>query len=317
MCNIRFGREEAMMKINAPLFRDPIYDGAADPVVIWNREEQNWWMIYTNRRATAEGVNVAWVHGTDLGVASSNDGGNTWLYRGTLQGLDFEWGRNTFWAPEIYWHDGLYHMYVSYITGVPTDWPGHRRDIIHYTSPNMLDWTFCSKLKLSSDRVIDACVHEKPEGGFRMWYKDEANGSHTYAADSVDLYQWQVVGPVITDHAHEGANVFWFKGSYWMIIDEWRGQGVYRSDDLEHWERNGLILDQSGIRVDDYGYGHHADVVVQDEHAYIFYFTHPGRATSQERGYESRRSSIQVARLDVVDGVLVCNRDEPFELKLN
>lgn len=22
---------------NAPLFQDPIYDGAADPVVIWNR----------------------------------------------------------------------------------------------------------------------------------------------------------------------------------------------------------------------------------------------------------------------------------------
>ncbi len=25
----------------APLFRDPITDGAADPVLIWNREEKN------------------------------------------------------------------------------------------------------------------------------------------------------------------------------------------------------------------------------------------------------------------------------------
>lgn len=34
-----------------PLFRDPVYDGAADPVVIWNRAERKWFMLYTNRRA--------------------------------------------------------------------------------------------------------------------------------------------------------------------------------------------------------------------------------------------------------------------------
>ncbi|MDF3142978.1 MULTISPECIES: hypothetical protein [unclassified Streptomyces] len=51
-------------------------------------------------------------------MAASADGGRTWTYRGTLTGLDTEWGRNTFWAPEIIWHDGLHHMYVSYIRGV-------------------------------------------------------------------------------------------------------------------------------------------------------------------------------------------------------
>lgn len=35
----------------APLFRDPVFDGAADPVLIYNREEKCWWMLYTNRRA--------------------------------------------------------------------------------------------------------------------------------------------------------------------------------------------------------------------------------------------------------------------------
>ena len=71
--------------MNAPLFRDPIYDGAADPVLVWNREAQEWWMIYTNRRATQEGPKFGWVHGTDLGVASSSDGGSTWLYREILK----------------------------------------------------------------------------------------------------------------------------------------------------------------------------------------------------------------------------------------
>jgi|GEM_PF-4559206 len=40
------------------------------------------WMIYTIRRAAAEGPGVAWVHGSNLGVASSSDGGASWVYRG-------------------------------------------------------------------------------------------------------------------------------------------------------------------------------------------------------------------------------------------
>jgi hypothetical protein len=64
-----------------------------------------------------------------------------------------------------------------------------------------------------------------------MWYKDEAAGSHTFAADSTDLSRWKVHGPVITDCPHEGPNVFFWKGVYWMITDPWQGLGVYRSDE--------------------------------------------------------------------------------------
>jgi sucrose-6-phosphate hydrolase SacC (GH32 family) len=305
--------------MKAPLFRDPIYDGAADPTLIWNRQAQEWWMVYTNRRATAEGNNVAWVHGTDLGVASSRDGGQSWIYRGILPGLDIEWGRNTFWAPEIIWHEDKYHMYVSYIQGVPANFGVFGGHILHYTSPDLLNWTFCSKLELNSDRVIDACVYPLPDGNFRMWYKDDAGHSYIYAADSPDLYKWEVVGPVLTARSQEGPNVFRFKGFYWLIADEWRGQGVYRSEDLQNWERNNLILDKPGRREEDGVFGLHADVVAQGEEAYIFYFTHPDRkveSVSQNGSYSQRRSLIQVARLDVKEGVLRCNRDEPFELFL-
>jgi hypothetical protein len=305
--------------MSAPLFRDPIHEGAADPVIVWNRDAEQWYMVYTSRRAIFDGPGVAWVHGTDLGVAASPDGGE-WLYRGTLSGLDVEWGRNTYWAPEILWQSGEYHMYVSYVRGVPARWAGHDRHILHYTSPDLLRWSFQSRLQLSSDRVIDACVHQLPDGGFRMWYKDEANGSHTYAADSEDLFEWRVVGPVLTERPHEGPNVFRFGGHYWMLVDEWRGQGVFRSGDLERWERNGLILDQPGSRADDGGVGLHADVLVNGDDAYVFYFTHPGRlgndTGNSENSYKTRRSSIQVARLRVVEGNLVCDRDEEFELEL-
>jgi hypothetical protein len=301
---------------NAPLFRDPIYDGAADPVIIWNTVAKEWWLIYTNRRAAVECQNNAWVHGTDLGIASTSDGGKSWTYRGVIEGLDFERGRNTFWAPEIIWNEGLYHMYVSYIQGVPTDWSGHKRKIIHYTSTNLWDWTYESELKLSSDYVIDAGLHKLPNGKWRMWYKDEANHSHTYAADSPDLFHWEVVGPVITGFPHEGPNVFYWKNSYWMIIDQWSGLGVYQSSDGEEWIRNGIILNESGTREDDGTIGMHADVHVNGDNAYIFYFTHPERFEGVEPSYKTRRSSIQAAKLELVDDTLVCNRNSPFDLVL-
>ena len=64
-----------------PLFRDPIHDGAADPVVVWNRARHTWWMLYTNRRADLNDNNgVTWVHGTHIGIAESSDGGAHWKY---------------------------------------------------------------------------------------------------------------------------------------------------------------------------------------------------------------------------------------------
>ncbi|MEV0389052.1 hypothetical protein [Nonomuraea sp. NPDC050643] len=286
-------------------YRDPMYDGATDPTLIWNRAERAWWLVYTARRATAPArEDVSWVHGTDLGVASSTDGGGTWLYRGVIEGLDTEWGRHTYWAPEIVDDGVTYHMYVSVIRGVPDAWAPHDRHIRHYTSPDLIRWTFRSTLGLSSSRVIDACVAALPGGGHRLWYKDEAHGSHTWAADSDDLRHWRVRGPAVTISAHEGPNVFTLGGRHWMIVDEWHGQRVLVSDDLDTWRPRGLILDRPGGRRDDGGYGHHADVVVTgEEEALICYFTHPDG---------DRRSSVQVARLRVRDGDLRCDRDEPL-----
>lgn len=298
---------------NAPLFRDPVYDGAADPVVIYNYEQKSWWMLYTNRRAQPPYIENAWIHGTDIGIAESCDHGKTWLYRGTVEGLDFERGHNTYWAPEVVYYAGVYHMYVSYVRGIPTNW-NWQRFILHYTSENLWDWEFQSKLELSSDRVIDAAVFELPQGGWRMWYKDEVHGAHTWAADSPDLYHWNVVGEVISDCAHEGPNVFEFEGRYWMITDEWQGHGVYFSDDLTHWtKQEQRILEEGGARPEDGVMGNHADVVVTEQQdAYIFYFTHPDRQGAHH-GY---RSSIQVARLKVREGILVCDRDEEFDFIL-
>ena len=61
-----------------PVFRDPVYDGAADPIVIWNPLASKWWMFYTNRRATMTNLpGVSWVFGTPIGIAESADGAKT------------------------------------------------------------------------------------------------------------------------------------------------------------------------------------------------------------------------------------------------
>ena len=316
------GRLMTMSKAGAPLFRDPIHDGAADPTIIYNRQERSWWIVYTSRHANENCRGVAWVHGTDIGVACSRDGRASWCYRGILQGLEIEPGRNTFWAPEILWHAGQYHMYVSYVRGVPHDWKGERH-ILHYTSGNLWKWSYETTLSLSSNRVIDACVAKMPNGRWRMWYKDEANGSHTYAADSQDLYRWLVVGSVITDCPHEGPNVFRWKNRYWMVTDPWDGLGVYHSANAERWERQANILKGAGSRPDDGVKGSHADVLVAGERAFILYFTRPGRLASptvasvpEVTSYNERRSSIQVAEFEFHNDLLLCNRDAEVTLDL-
>jgi hypothetical protein len=68
----------------APLYRDPVFDGAADPVLVWNPKRRAWWMCYTQRRAKLNLPGVAWAHGTEIGVAESRDAGMTWSYIGQI-----------------------------------------------------------------------------------------------------------------------------------------------------------------------------------------------------------------------------------------
>src|SRR6188768_20810 len=65
-----------------PLFDDPVYHGAADPIIIYNKAKKKWWMLYTNRRASIEDTTVRWVHGTRIGIAESKDGVK-WKYLDT------------------------------------------------------------------------------------------------------------------------------------------------------------------------------------------------------------------------------------------
>lgn len=300
-----------------PLFRDPVLDGAADPSVIWNKYEKKWFMFYTNRRAkdtTASGV--AWVHGTRIGIAESLDGAH-WTYKDTCN-INYQIKDVTHWAPDVIEHKGTYHMYLTIVPGIFEDWY-HPRYIIHLTSENLTDWKFQLQLKLASDRCIDAAVFQLPNGTWRMYYNNENDGKSIYYADSVDLYQWVDSGKKVVKDRGEGPKVFTWKGKNWMVNDAWKGLGVYSSEDFVTWKRQDHnILQVPGIGKDDAVIGGHPDVIVNGDKAYVFYFTHPGRLPENkgQDTYETRRSSIQVAELEYVNGEIVCNRNNPVYINL-
>ena len=308
-----------------PLYRDPQYDGAADPVVAWDGTAHCWLMFYTNRRANVAGLSgVAWVHGTPIGLAESRDGGVTWTHAGTARiSVPAEIGGTepTFWAPEVVTSpDGTHHMFLTVVPGIFEDWQ-HPRRIVHLTSPDLRAWHYESALTLASDRVIDPCVQPLPSGGWRMWYNNERDHKSIYYADSPDLRTWTDLGKAsgVGERPGEGPFVFAWQGHHWMLVDLWHGLGVYESDDLLHWNAQPEdLLGVPGHGTDDGVNGGHPCVVVSGERAFLFYFTHPGRAgtisPADKDSVERRRSSIQVVELHDRDGHITC--DQPTFIRL-
>jgi hypothetical protein len=295
-----------------PLFRDPVHDGAADPVVVWNRAKKTWWMFYTNRRADLDDTSgVTWVHGTRIGIAESSDGGAHWHYISEAD-IPVAAPDYTLWAPEVIDVDGTYHMFLTVVPGTFTDWK-HPRHIQHLTSTDLLHWTALADANLESESTIDACVFKLPDGNWRLWYKNEADSSKVYFSDSPDLVHWTHKGIATTNHG-EGPVVFQWHSSYWLINDPHQGLGVFRSDDLTTWKQQpSNILREPGTQDTDKAPGSHADVVVDSTgRAWLFYFTQQGgeNASANTKGY-GRRSVLHVTELHEKDGVLTVDRNAP------
>ena len=295
----------------APLFRDPIWDGAADPAPVWNHQVNEWWVYYTQRRATLQpSKGVEFCHGSAIGIAASKDG-RQWRYLGICQGdrgLGDPIASNcSWWAPGVLHHEGLYHMYVSWVDGIYTEWIG-KRFIKHFTSADGKTWAYQSTLDLSSDRCIDAGVYRAADK-WCMLYKDEVHGSHSYLAQSDDLYRWKVVGPVVTDVSHEAPFVWQWHGAYWLVVDSWqRGIRVYRSQDgLTDWQYTGSLLREPGKRDKDDAQGGHPGIILLGDRAIILYHVHYPPAHPL---HGTNRTVLQAAELEYHDGKITCDRDK-------
>lgn len=309
--------------VPAPLYRDPVYDGAADPVVVWNAPAKVWMMFYTQRRARLNLPGVEWGHGTEIGVAESRDEGMTWVYKGRI-GLEHPSPEGSYWAPDCIRDDaGMYHLFVSYVPGAAAthrDYGGERH-ILHYSSADLAKWKFEQRVPVSSDYCIDPTLCRRADGEWWMWFKDEKNQSETRVVASRDLHEWKAVAaPGVSKLYGEGPKVFKYGDHYWMLKDPNRGLDVYRSDDLENWTYQGKILEKPGWRNDDASVGKHADVVVCGDRAYIIYLVEPGMMIVPPKDgiqpLPGRRSAIQAAELELKDGKLTCDRNKLFRIRL-
>lgn len=315
-CASNSDKQEAKIA-DSPLFIDPVYNGSTDPMVCYNPNTRTYFMYYTSRRSNVEGLNgIESIHGSPIGIAESRDGGASWTYIGDAN-IDYAPDQNpTYWAPEVIYHEGRFHMYLTYVPGVFTDW-NHPRDIVHLTSLDGISWHTESVLDLAVRKVIDACVARLPDGTWRMWYNNEPDGKTIFYADSKDLYTWEDKGKVTSIVTKgEGPNVFTLNGKIYMIVDEWKGLSVFTSEDYHTWtkqEGRYLVDGQDGQYR-----GNHADVEVVDGHAYMFYFSGIHQ-TNPETGEQVRRrgSAVYVAELKLDEnGLLYCDTTSPCSINL-
>jgi len=302
---------------SAPLYVDPLFNSAKDGQVVWNRVERNWWFLYMQIRNGMKEPGAAIHHGTTLGAASSDDGGLTWRYRGTLRGLETEPGRNTFWAPHVVWHEGRYHAIITRVQGICPNWEGDRR-LLHYVGDDLLNWRLAGPIEgLDSLRTLDGCLYRLPDGLWGLWYKDEAINRTCYA-EGDDAFRFRKLGEFDPPSAAvEGPEVFCWHGQDWLLADDCGthdGLRVYRSRDGRTWERRDNILSVSGARPGDQGPAHHASVVTNGGRAFVFYWTTV--EASGLRNSEGQLCVLQVAELSWVNGELECDRDRAFGLDL-
>jgi len=301
-----------------PLYRDPVYDGAADVSTVYDWAHKRWTMFYTNRRATLklpDPGDVSWVHGTPIGIATSKDGVK-WAYHGTAN-IPASCTGATLWAPELYEEAGTYHMWLTVVPGVFKTWDGTRK-IVHLTSRDLRRWSCGDTVDVGSDHIIDASVVKLDNGAYRLWFKDERKGSRIFAADSPDLVHWTRLDTPVADVAAEGPKVFRFKGYWWMVADAWKGLIVLRSEDARTWTpQEERLLEAPGTKPTDTAKGQHADVIVNGDRAFIYYFVHQGaepEARTDKWWYQ--RTVIQVAELKYADGKLTVDRDAPVDATL-
>jgi hypothetical protein len=102
------------------------------------------------------------------------------------------------------------------------------------------------------------------------------------------------------------------------ITEGRHGLAVYRSEDAVNWSRVGTLLQSPGAGPDDNAIGHHPEVIISNDRAYLFYFTHPGAAGGSAVEGHARRSSIQVVELQYTASshVLTADRDSPTMIDL-
>lgn len=328
------------IKAPAPLFIDPNYHGSCDPEIVLNSADGWYYIYYTARRSLLEENFVR----TPIGVIRSKDLAD-WEFLGYCK-FDGIGGNKdagaTFWAPAIVSHGGMLHMFVTWKPDTTTGlgpWGGPSR-IVHYSAPEtdpVNGWKKMATLHDDNFDALDATAYIK-DGMGHVWFKGKETGAaknELFHMISNDFKTWEARGFSKSDvfnaeasgsDFEEAPYLFSWKGRYWLITDPHDGLIVYSSDDAESWKFQGTILKEGGERELDNTMARHCSVITRGERAFIVYHVEPWRRYDLEKlngdqrvpifrqPIENRRSVLQIAELELIDGKLSCNRNKTVQL---
>lgn len=315
-------------EVPSPIFTDPHYHGSADPEIVWNSHEGEWWIFYTARRALREDGTAA---ACPIGVAKSKDL-VSWDFAGYCK-FDGSGGKpdanHTYWAPAVVSDGNTYHMFVTYKPLTTGFWGGRDVWIRHYKAPadDLIDgWVYVNDA-IKTPEAIDAGLIKK-DGEWLMYYRAKEDGAEkmgTYYARSKNLVNWERMGlaagdvndrPVTGYGYQEAQYPFCWQGRYWLLTDPTGADiAIYSSDDALDWKFNNSLLSKAGERKMDNSQGRHPSVAVIGDRAFIFYHVEPFRDYSKpypKNKPEQKRTCLQMAELELKNGKVVCDRNKPL-----
>ena len=309
-----------------PLYTDPNFRGAADPEVVWNEHEQEWWMFYTSRRAVCENAPLP---ALAIGVAVSKDW-IEWKHKGYIKidGVGGEpAGGDVLWAPGIVKDGSMYHMFLTFKkgNGRGSRWGIPESLLLHLKAPvdDLLNGWQTYKIMHVPFSSIDATL-VKHNGVWNLFHRDIVKGQrgvNTFRVTTDDLDkpadEWNYLGAAkgdvnniqVTGYSYQEAPyAFFWKGHYWLMTDHTSdGFPLYRSDDLESWQFMGELMKGNGTHKLQQGPVRHPGVVIVDDRAFVFYFCQPF-LNKQKQGDQT--CYVHITELFFKDGTLVADRNK-------
>ncbi|MCG8698385.1 MAG: hypothetical protein MI922_10060, partial [Bacteroidales bacterium] len=309
-----------------PLYSDPVYKGAADPEVVWNEHEQEWWIFYTARRSVCEKCPLP---ALAIGVAASKDW-LEWRHVGYIKVDDIGGtsdGPDILWAPGIIRDGDTYHMFLTFKKG---DGDGKRWGmpeslLLHLKAPkeDLLNGWQSKGIVNVPFSSIDATLVKK-DSTWNLFHRDIIKGQksvNTFRATTNDLNkqhnEWNYLGAAngdINDKSVNGYNyqeaqfAFYWKGFFWMMTDPSNPDiPVYKSKDLEYWTLNNVILNKDGKAEHQKGQVRHPGVVVLGDRAFIFYFNQPYKEDKNHP--EKEHCFVNISELKYENGKITCDRN--------
>lgn len=246
-------------ELTAPLYRDPLFDGAHDPELVWNHAEQCYWLLYLQNRYNiplSDPAPLGRTSLTDIGLASTPDGGRSWVYRGVAEGLDVpasaradglppsgtqQYGGATWWRPAVTSVGGVYHafwvMWEASRGMKGPDGPGAYANwnLVHYTSNNLKSWSYNQTVRTNSF-AYDSDVFRLADGRYILFSTGQTRAvrGNPKVLQSRDLYEWtECTDAGLQVNIDEGPHATWNDMSI-----KWRGFGFINWDGSAHFGTN-------------------------------------------------------------------------------